>query len=173
MGRPLPSFAGRLPVRTPLVRRVLCGAAGRERGAPRGRRFVMRSWRVAGAVAVGAAAVVWACGGGGSGDVEPGRDAGPPPTDGGDPDAGHPDAGPPDAGPDADPPDAGPPDAGPPDAGAPDGGFVPPPAIPFPTVPGWSFLGPQHGGPHDVFQVSADQGGNIWRSEEHTSELQS
>jgi hypothetical protein len=29
-------------------------------------------------------------------------------------------------------------------------------------VPNWTFLGPQHGGPHDVFQVSADQGGNIW-----------
>jgi hypothetical protein len=127
----------------------------------------MRWWRAAGAVAVGAAAVVWACGGAGSGDVGPGRDGGPPLTDGGDPDSGHPDAGPPDAGPDAGPPDAGPPDAGPPDAGPPDagppdGGFDPPPAIPFPTVPGWSFLGPQHGGPHDVFQVSADQGGNIW-----------
>ncbi|HEX9573322.1 MAG TPA: hypothetical protein VF994_04455 [Myxococcales bacterium] len=122
----------------------------------------MKWWRAAGAVAVGAAVVVWACGGAGSGDLGPGRDGGPPPTDGGDPDAGHPDAGPPDAGPDAGPPDAGPPDAGPPDAGPPDGGFVPPPAIPFPTVPGWSFLGPQHGGPHDVFQVSADQGGNIW-----------
>ena len=131
----------------------------------------MRWWRAAGAMAVGAAAVVWACGGAGSGDVGPGRDGGPPPTDGGDPDAGHPDAGPPDAGPDAGPPDAGPdagppdagpPDAGPPDAGPPDGGFVPPPAIPFPTAPGWSFLGPQHGGPHDVYQVSADQGGNLW-----------
>ena len=115
----------------------------------------MRWWRAAGAAAVSAAAVVWACGGAGSGDVAPGRDAGPPPVN---TDAGLPDAGPPDAG----PPDAGPPDAGPPDAGPPDGGFVPPPAIPFPTVPNWTFLGPQHGGPHDVFQVSADQGGNIW-----------
>jgi hypothetical protein len=101
-----------------------------------------------------------------------GRDAGPPTTDGGDPDAGRTDAGGPDAGPpDAGPPDAGPPDAGPPDAGRPDagppdggppGGFVPPPAIPFPTVSGWTFLGPQNGGPNDVYQVSADQGGNLW-----------
>jgi hypothetical protein len=142
----------------------------------------MTWWRVGGAFAVGAAAVVWACGGAGSGDVAPGRDSGPPdagppdagppdagppdagPPDAGPPDAGPPDAGPPDAGPpDAGPPDAGPPDAGPPDAGPPDGGgFVPPPAIPFPTVANWTFLGPQHGGPHDVFQVSADQGGNLW-----------
>ena len=115
----------------------------------------MKWWRAAGGVAVASAAVLWACGGGGSGEVAPGRDSGPPLTDGG----GGPDAGPPDAG----PPDAGPPDAGPPDAGPPDGGgFVPPPAIPFPTVAGWSFLGPQHGGPHDVYQVSADQGGNLW-----------
>jgi hypothetical protein len=112
----------------------------------------MKWWRAAGAAAVAAAAAIWACGGAGSGDVGLGRDAGPPLTDGGIPDAGPPDAGPPDAG----PPDAGPPDAGPP------GGFVPPPAIGFPTVAGWSFLGPQDGGPHDVFQVSADQGGNIW-----------
>jgi len=70
------------------------------------------------------------------------------------PDAG-PDAGPPDAG----PPDAGPPDAGPPDAGPPDAG---PPDPTFPNVPNWTFLGQQNGGPHDVFQVTADQGGNIW-----------
>jgi hypothetical protein len=109
----------------------------------------MKWWRAAGAVAVVAAAVVWACGGGsGSESIGTG------------PDAGIPDAGPPDAG----PPDAGPPDGGPPDAGPPDGssGFVPPDPIAFPSVPGWSFLGPQNGGPHDVFQVSADQGGNIW-----------
>jgi hypothetical protein len=118
----------------------------------------MKWWRAAGAAAVLAAAVVWACGGGtGSGGVAAGSDAGP--TDSGaPPDSGHPDAGPPDAG----PPDAGPPDAGPPDAGPPSGVFVPPPPIAFPTAPGWSFLGPQNGGPHDVYQVSADDGGNLW-----------
>src|SRR5438128_6380300 len=120
MGSPLPSFAGGRPC-GPLVRRVLCRATARRR-APRGRRSVMKWWRAAGGVAVTSAAVLWACGGG-SGEVAPGRDSGPPLTDGG----GGPDAGPPDAG----PPDAGPPDAGPPDAGPPDGGgFIPPPAIP-------------------------------------------
>ena len=113
----------------------------------------MKWWRAAGAAAIAVAAVIWSCGGAGSADVSPLRDGGLPPVDGGDPDAGRPDAG---------PPDAGPPDAGPPDAGPSDGGFVPPPPISFPTVPGWSFLGPQDGGPHDVYQVSADQGGNIW-----------
>lgn len=113
----------------------------------------MKWWRAAGAAAVAVAAVVWSCGGAGSADVAPGRDGGPPPVDGGDPGGGGPDAG---------PPDAGPPDAGQPDAGPSDGGFVPPAPIQFPSVPGWSFLGPQDGGPHDVYQVTADQGGNIW-----------
>jgi hypothetical protein len=112
------------------------------------------TWWRAGAMGAAAAAVIWACGGGpGSGSVGTGPDAGLP--DAGPPDAGPPDAGPPDAG----PPDAGPPDAGPPDGG---GGFVPPDPIAFPSAPNWTFLGPQNGGPHDVFQVTADQGGNIW-----------
>src|SRR2546430_12429316 len=96
----------------------------------------MKWLRAAGATAVAAAVAIWACGGGtGSGNVGTGPDGGPPLVDGGIPDAGPPDAGPPDAGPDP---------------------------ISFPNVPGWSFLGPQNGGPQDVFQVTADQGGNIW-----------
>ena len=106
----------------------------------------MKWLRAAGATAVAGAGAIWACGGGtGSGNVGTGPDGRPPLVDGGIPDAGPPDAG---------PPDAGPPDAGPPDAG--------PDPISFPNVPGWSFLGPQNGGPQDVFQVTADQGGNIW-----------
>jgi hypothetical protein len=34
--------------------------------------------------------------------------------------------------------------------------------IAFPQLPGWQFFGPQHGGPREVWGVSADDGGNIW-----------
>ena len=109
----------------------------------------MKWLRAAAAAAATVAAVIWACGSPHSIDVSP-VDAGLPP-----------DGGPGDAGPgDGGPGDGGPTDGGPTDGGPIDGGYVPPPAIPFPSVPGWSFLGPQNNGPHDVFQVSADQGGN-------------
>src|SRR5713101_2075629 len=153
-GKAAAQLRGRPPVPT-LVRRVLCGAAGRERGAPRGRRFVMRWWRAASAVAVGAAAVVWACGGAGSGDVGPGRDGGPPPTDGGDPDAGPPDAGPPDAGPDAGPADAGPADAGPADGGS----FAGPSPWPLGNTTYGSTDGIQEG---RVVGTSTDEKQNLW-----------
>jgi hypothetical protein len=128
----------------------------------------MKWWQRGATAAAVAAGVIWACGGpGGSGGVAPILDSGIP--DAGQPDAGQPDAGQPDAGqPDAGQPDAGNPDGGQPDAGQPDGGsdggqgWTPPPAIAFPSVATWTFYGPQHGGPHDVYQVSADQGGNIW-----------
>jgi hypothetical protein len=111
----------------------------------------MRWWRAAAVAAAAAAAVIWACGSPGSGD--PNQRRGPPPDDGG-VDAGS------DAGTDGGT-DAG--SDGGTDAGS-DGGVVwtPPPPIDFPTAPGWSFLGPQNDGPHDVYQVSADDGGNIW-----------
>jgi hypothetical protein len=50
------------------------------------------------------------------------------------------------------------------DGGASDGGrsWTPPPPIDFPAAQDWTFYGPQNGGPHDVFQVSADEGGNVW-----------
>ncbi len=38
-----------------------------------------------------------------------------------------------------------------------DGGYVA-----LPTVPGWTFYGPQHGGPRTAFGVSADPAGNLW-----------
>jgi hypothetical protein len=55
-------------------------------------------------------------------------------------------------------------DGGATDGGSTDGGtsYTPPPPIQFPTDAGWSFLGPQNDGPHDVFQVTSDQAGNIW-----------
>lgn len=34
--------------------------------------------------------------------------------------------------------------------------------IQFPTSSGWQFYGPQHGGPSQVYGVSADEAGNIW-----------
>lgn len=101
---------------------------------------------------VAAVASALACGGGGG--TSPGGGAIVTPDAGG----GHvtPDAG--------TPPDAGTADAGTSDAGVPDGSvtWTPPPPIDFPTVKDWTFYGPQNGGPHDVYQVTADQGGNIW-----------
>jgi hypothetical protein len=116
----------------------------------------MKWFRAATAVAAAAAAVVWACGSSGGSSIQ----GSPPPPDGG-VDAGS-DAGS-DAGMDAgmDAGIDGGTDAGS-DAGSDAGGYVPPPAIDFPNVPGWSFLGPQNNGPHDVYQVTADDGGNIW-----------
>ncbi len=111
----------------------------------------MRWWRLAVWAGFGAAL---ACGAGShpSGDVVP---PGSSTSNGGPGPIGNP------------PPDAGgsPPDAGtPPDGGAPDGSVAWTPAAPidFPTAPGWTFYGPQNGGPHDVYQVTADEGGNIW-----------
>jgi hypothetical protein len=124
-------------------------------------------WVRAAAIAAGAAAaLIWACGSPGSGDVGPGRDGGTGLGDGGVSDGGQPDsgtdAGPGDAGTDGgtDAGTDGGTDAG--TDGGSDAGYTPPAAIDFPTVPGWSFLGPQNGGPHDVYQVSSDDGGNIW-----------
>lgn len=65
------------------------------------------------------------------------NDAGPPADDGGAPPV----------------PDAGTPDAGPPDAGY---------TLTFPSSAGWQFYGPQHGGPRNVYGVSADGAGNLW-----------
>ncbi len=73
----------------------------------------------------------------------------PTPLDGGTTDAGaRPDGGPQDAGPA--PRDAGPltmADAGP---------------ISFPSSSGWTFYGPQHGGPRAALGVSSDAAGNLW-----------
>jgi hypothetical protein len=107
-------------------------------------------WRwVATAVLIGAAAFL-ACGKGGSSVVagNDSRSAGN--SDGG---SGSADGG------------AGPIGSGEADAGTADGGAVvwtPPPAIEFPVAKDWTFYGPQHGGPRDVYQVSADASGNLW-----------
>jgi hypothetical protein len=105
-------------------------------------------------VGIGVVAVWVACGGGEThnSNIIPSVDAGP---DAG-PDGGRPDSGP-DAGPDAGQ-DAGP-DGGS-DAG-PDGG-TDAGIITFPSADGWTFYGPQHGGPTDVFDVAMDEGGNLW-----------
>ena len=112
----------------------------------------MAFWRwSAGLVLVGAA-VIWSCGKGNDGNPGTGGTGVVTP-----PDAGQP--------PPPPPPDAGT-DGGITDAGTTDGGtvWVPPPPVDFPSPApaGWSFYGPQNGGPHDVFGVSADQAGNIW-----------
>ena len=135
-----------------------------------------------------AVALLGACGGsvrevvvvpdGGSGNVDPGSDAGAPDSgvpDAGTLDAGTPDSGVPDAGaPDAGTPDAGTPDAGTPDAGTPGDGGTPDAGTPdggtdggvttitFPNSAGWTFYGTQDGLPPSVLGVSADQGGNLW-----------
>ena len=127
------------------------------------------NWLRAAAVAAAtAAALTWACGapGGGSGSKD-GSSSGGSGSDGGASDGGTQDGGSTDAGStDAGSTDGGATDGGATDGGATDGGtdggYVPPPAIQFPTSAGWSFLGPQNDGPHDVYQVTADQGGNIW-----------
>ena len=119
------------------------------------------SWRWA-LMLVGAVAMA-GCGSGG--DVGPGvvPDERPVIPDTGTPDAGVPDAGEPDAGgPDGGEPDTGTPDAGEPDGGQPDAGTPPLPAQSYPTLPGWSFFGPEAGGPNEALDVAADQGGNIW-----------
>jgi hypothetical protein len=124
----------------------------------------MRWWRWAAGILLVCAAIALSCGkgtdgsgdetttpDGGTGQVGHGDDAG---TDGGTgTDAG--------TGPDAGA-DAGI-DGGTSDGGT-DGGvaWTPPPAIKFPTPPGWTFYGPQNGGPHDVLQVTSDADGNIW-----------
>jgi len=95
-----------------------------------------------------------------------GVDAGTPDAggvDAGTPDAGGVDAGMPDAGGvDAGMPDAGGVDAGPGDAGSPDGGAADGGTIVFPNSAGWTFYGPQNGGPPDVYGVTTDEGGNVW-----------
>ena len=97
-----------------------------------------------------AAVLLGACSGGGL-QGKPGPDGETPP--------------PPDAGGDA--PDAGV-DAGDEDGGidgGEDGGTdagVDAGPIPLPTADGWTFYGPQHGGPRDVHSVSSDSAGNIW-----------
>jgi hypothetical protein len=136
-------------------------------------------WRRRVAVGVLGAALALGCGGptdqpppnvetpdpGGSGDTDSdshngGTDGGT----GGTPDGGT--GGTPDGG------TGGTPDGG--TGGTPDGGTGATPdggsgggggqdvTVTFPTAEGWRFLGPQHGGPRDVFGVTEDQGGNIW-----------
>jgi hypothetical protein len=110
---------------------------------------------------------------GGSDSGSPGTDAGSGPVSNADAGAGR-DAGTgaaPDSGADAGPdigadagPDAGP-GVGPADGGGLDDGglaWTPPPPINFPIARDWTFYGPQNGGPRDVYQASADDGGNIW-----------
>src|SRR5437899_2035249 len=113
----------------------------------------MKWWRWA-AAALAGVAVCFACG---SGQEHGGSsDAGTPPppvTDGGSGSGGGGDAGRPDAGYDGGGADGGS------DGGTP---WIPPPPINFPSPKSWDFYGPQNGGPHDVLQVAADQGGNIW-----------
>jgi hypothetical protein len=111
-------------------------------------------------------------------------DENPPPedepsTDPERPDAGEPpvdpvDAGPDDAGTSEPPPpppvDAGTADAGTVDAGTDDAGTSEPPPPPpadagtvvYPDAQGWTFYGPERGGPQDVYGVTEDEGGNVW-----------
>ena len=73
--------------------------------------------------------------------------------------------------------DAGPGSGGGDDGGTPDGGSggsggetdggVPTDGgtqlgVTLPTLPGWTFYGPEQGGPQQVLGVSADEGGNVW-----------
>lgn len=46
--------------------------------------------------------------------------------------------------------------------GGPDSGRRDAGAIAFPNSPGWSFFGPQHGGPLNALGVSSDSSGNLW-----------
>ncbi len=45
-----------------------------------------------------------------------------------------------------------------PDGGT-DGGQV---TFTLPSAPGWTFRGPEHGGPREVYGVTSDKGGNVW-----------
>jgi len=97
----------------------------------------------------------------------PSQDAGPeePPPEVEQPDAGTSepppvDTGTPDAGTSEPPPvDAGTPPVEPPpvDAGTPDSGTVV-----YPDAQGWTFYGPEHGAPREVYGVTEDEGGNVW-----------
>ena len=122
-------------------------------------------WRWVATAALIGAAVFVACGKGGSGVAPGGNELGST----GNPDGGGGQAGDRGGGTGS---DAGSADggsgqvgSGAVDAGTADGGAVvwtPPPSIDFPVVKDWTFYGPQHGGPRDVYQVSADASGNLW-----------
>src|SRR5438105_12237360 len=111
--------------------------------------WAMGFWRWSAGVVLVGAAVIWSCGKGTDSNQGSGGNVVSPPDAGNTP-----------------PPPPPPPDGG--TDGGTDGGsafiFVPPPPVDFPSPApaGWAFYGPQNGGPHDVFGVSADQGGNIW-----------
>src|SRR5438105_2824036 len=111
--------------------------------------WAMGFWRWSAGVVLVGAAVIWSCGKGTDSNQGSGGNVVTPPDAGNTP-----------------PPPPPPPDGG--TDGGTDGGsafiFVPPPPVDFPSPApaGWSFYGPQNGGPHDVFGVTADQGGNIW-----------
>src|SRR5438067_13160698 len=166
MGNEVPTSRAE-PPRTTLVRRVLFRPrTGRGMCVPTAE--VGMAWlRAATAAAATAAALIWACGApGGDSSSEDGSSSGGSGSDAGGVDDG---GGSQDGGGshDGGGTDAGPTDGGPTDGGAADGptdggGYTPPPPIQFPTEAGWSFLGPQNDGPHDVYQVTADQSGNIW-----------
>ena len=47
------------------------------------------------------------------------------------------------------------------DAGSDGGAVVRPPPV-LPGTSGWTFYGPQNGGPSEVFSVSSDEAGNLW-----------
>src|SRR5438874_8593190 len=167
MGNEVPTSRAE-PPRTTLVRRVLFRPrTGRGMCVPTAE-VGMKWLRAATAAAATAAALIWACGAPGGDSISKdgsssggsGSDAGGVDDGGGSQDGGGSHDG---GGTDAGPTDGGPTDGGPADGGPTDGGgYTPPPAIPFPTQAGWSFLGPQNDGPHDVYQVTADQSGNIW-----------
>jgi len=110
----------------------------------------MGFWRWSAGLVLVAAAVIWSCGKGTDNNQGSGGNVITPPAD----DGGG-----------IQPPPPPPPPPPLPDGGV-DGGtaWTPPPPVDFPNPPpaGWSFYGPQNGGPHDVFGVSADQAGNIW-----------
>ncbi len=98
-------------------------------------------------MAVIAALLLGACsGGGGLEDGGPAEPFGPP--DGGSGGGGE------DGG---ETPDGGTGDAG---TGTDAGEEIPPVALP--EVDGWTFYGPQHGGPRKVHGITADSSGNIW-----------
>jgi hypothetical protein len=61
-------------------------------------------------------------------------------------------------------PDAGGADAGEADGGVSDGGADggEDKVVVLPSAAGWTFFGPQHGGPKEVLGASLDEGGNLW-----------
>ncbi len=98
---------------------------------------------------------------GGAGTVDGGASDGGAGADGGATDGGSLDGGPTDGGLlDGGPLDGGPVDGGPVDGGAPDGGGV---ALAPPiSKDGWTFYGTGQGLSNDIWDVSADEGGNVY-----------